>query len=116
MTSAERAKRWRKKNPGWAYLYSRIWDKQNKEKIHIREKRRWQREKFNPLKYHQPDPVKYKARMILNNAISRGLVTKHPCSICGNSKTQAHHQDYAKPLIMIWLCSNHHVEVHKRAA
>jgi hypothetical protein len=40
-----------------------------------------------------------------------------PCSICGEQKTiHAHHDDYTKPLDVIWLCRKHHQERHKCVA
>lgn len=56
---------------------------------------------------------KVKARCDLNHAVRDGKVSKEPCKICGSNKSEAHHQDYNKPLEVIWLCFNHHREFHK---
>lgn len=56
------------------------------------------------LKY----PEKFKARSKLNYAIRKGRVEKLPCIVCGNEKSQAHHEDYTKPFDVIWLCDIHH--------
>lgn len=54
--------------------------------------------------------LKVKVRSILNNAIKYGKLFRLPCSICGNIKAQAHHEDYSKPLDVIWFCSKHHAK------
>ena len=35
-----------------------------------------------------------------------------PCEVCGATKTVAHHDDYAKPLDVRWLCRSHHALLH----
>jgi hypothetical protein len=35
-----------------------------------------------------------------------------PCEICGNPKVDKHHDDYAKPLEVMWLCRRHHIQRH----
>ena len=62
------------------------------------------------------NPQKYKARVALNNAIRNRRITKTPCAVCGSKNVQGHHQDYSKPLEVVWLCIKHHREEHKRVA
>jgi ribosomal protein S27AE len=45
-------------------------------------------------------------------AISRGKLVKEKCEVCGAEKTQAHHDDYNKPLEIRWLCKKCHTEWH----
>lgn len=47
-------------------------------------------------------------------AIRSGQLVKQPCQVCGDPKSQAHHDDYSKPLEVQWLCSKHHGERHRR--
>lgn len=47
-------------------------------------------------------------------ALRNGSLQKMPCEKCGKEKTQAHHDDYSKPLDIRWLCSKHHSEHHRR--
>lgn len=56
------------------------------------------------------------ARNILNKAVKRGEVLKTPCINCGNLKSEGHHEDYSKPLEVIWLCRAHHRQQHREAA
>ncbi len=61
--------------------------------------------------YHHKQSVRYKLR----HAVKIGKIKKLPCDVCGDKKSQAHHPDYTKPLEVIWLCSLHHGEIHRRA-
>jgi hypothetical protein len=56
------------------------------------------------------------ARNILNKAVVRGDVERKPCEVCGNPKVDGHHEDYAKPLEVRWLCRKHHMELHRKVA
>jgi hypothetical protein len=42
-----------------------------------------------------------------------GRLKKLPCEVCGNPKSDGHHDDYAKPLDVKWLCRKHHAERHR---
>jgi hypothetical protein len=57
--------------------------------------------------------VKRAAHMLVGNAIREGRLVKQSCEKCGNEKTNAHHDDYAKPLEVRWLCDDHHNEWHR---
>ncbi|GAB1444371.1 hypothetical protein MASR2M39_32290 [Ignavibacteriales bacterium] len=51
-------------------------------------------------------------RIRTHHAVERGLINKEPCSICGDTESFAHHENYDKPFDVIWLCRQHHTEVH----
>lgn len=57
-------------------------------------------------------PEKYKARTAVGNAIRDGRLVRQPCEVCGDPKSQAHHEDYSKPLEVRWLCFVHHRIAH----
>jgi len=61
--------------------------------------------------YCERNPEKRKAHWKVSNALRSGKIHRHPCCICG-SKAEAHHEDYSKPLDVIWFCSKHHAEHH----
>lgn len=64
--------------------------------------------------YRQKNMAKSKCRDKLNSAIRWGRMTRGVCSVCGLSKDEtrieAHHEDYTKPLDVIWFCTKHHRE------
>lgn len=57
--------------------------------------------------------VQNKARLQLAKAVADGVVIKSPCTVCGNKKSYGHHDDYDKPLEVMWLCAKHHNARHK---
>ena len=59
---------------------------------------------------------KVRARALLNRAVSSKRVVKPAtCSYpsCPETKIDAHHPDYTKPLNVIWLCRSHHSQIHR---
>jgi hypothetical protein len=61
------------------------------------------------------DPAKKHARNLLQSAVRHGKIKRRPCEICQSERSQAHHEDYSKPLEVRWLCQLHHAEVHSEA-
>lgn len=55
-----------------------------------------------------------KCRSITNKAIQRQELIRQHCEICGAINTEAHHNDYNKPLDVRWLCFKHHRELHSK--
>jgi len=61
------------------------------------------------------EPVKARAREAVANALRRGrLVRPSSCSMCGTTERviHAHHDDYARPLDVRWLCASCHRKHH----
>lgn len=58
--------------------------------------------------------LKVKARMKVGNMIKSGKLIRNPfCLRCYKKAfTDAHHTDYAKPLLIEWLCSDCHDKEH----
>ena len=61
-------------------------------------------------------PDKYATHNAVNNAIRDGRLIRKPCEVCGSLKSEAHHEDYSRPLDVIWLCRKHHLERHGKQA
>ena len=67
--------------------------------------------------YKNKYPKKYKCRMTTHSAIENGsLIRPDICSVCcGTDKyIQAHHDNYDRPLEVVWLCNSCHNELHKQ--
>ncbi len=62
-------------------------------------------------KWEKNNRHKKNAHMKVQRAIIKGTVIRQPC-FCGK-KAEAHHEDYSKPLDVVWLCDFHHKERHK---
>ncbi|WP_137137348.1 hypothetical protein [Pseudomonas asiatica] len=62
-------------------------------------------------------PEKRLAHQAVQTAVRNGSLAKKPCEVCGNEKRpHAHHDDYSKPLDVVWLCHQHHMERHAMLA
>lgn len=53
------------------------------------------------------------ARTKLNHYLRDKHIKRKPCEVCGNPKTEAHHDDYEKPFEIRWLCFKCHRKLHK---
>jgi ribosomal protein S27AE len=50
---------------------------------------------------------------LVAEAIRKGVLIRKSCERCGAAKTDAHHEDYSKPLDVIWLCRKCHQQRHR---
>lgn len=99
--------------------YNREYRKKNAEKIRAYKREyntKWRKENgyHNELISKARYPDKEKARRILQKALMKGAIQKENCIVCKDENSQAHHEDYTKPLEVIWLCPVHHMERHDR--
>jgi hypothetical protein len=51
---------------------------------------------------------------VVAKAIAAGRLERRPCCVCGCSDGKAHHADYDKALDVVFLCSRHHLQFHRR--
>jgi len=63
--------------------------------------------------WRQEDKRRNKAHQKVAYAMKKGVLIKMPCVRCGNEKSLAHHEDYDKPLDVMWLCQPCHKQRHK---
>ena len=59
------------------------------------------------------DKRRQKAHNAVRQAILNGRLSSSPCERCGEEKSLAHHEDYDKPLDVMWLCQPCHKQRHK---
>lgn len=59
---------------------------------------------------------KFLARHAVSNAIRAGKLERQPCEVCGQEPAHGHHDDYAHPLAVRWLCPQHHKQHHLEAS
>ncbi len=83
----------------------KIWKSNNKDKL--RQYTRTARQK---------NPFKSAARTYVYAAIKEGILIRPlECSRClKECKSEAHHEDYMKPLEVIWLCRSCHGKEHRK--
>jgi ribosomal protein S27AE len=65
------------------------------------------------IKWIKNNPEKRKAHIIVGNALRNGLLKKEKCITCGSMESLAHHEDYNKPMNILWLCRKCHAMRHK---
>lgn len=108
---------WQIKNKDKVYAYWKKWLKNKKASgeygtyMNKHYKKSWIRTKAR-LKIDPQFKEKISARKKVGHQLKIGRLSKKPCSMCGNPEVQAHHEDYSKPLDVIWLCRKHHFSIH----
>ena len=65
-------------------------------------------------KWKAEDSRRMKCHSAVARALRKGLIEPAPCAVCGSEKSVAHHEDYDKPLDVIWLCQAHHKQLHAK--
>lgn len=84
----------------------------NRRELGIAHQATPEEELFRTRKYRRENPDKNRAHSAVNFAIKSGRLQKLPCAVCGSDNTHGHHDDYSKPLDVLWLCPKHHFERH----
>jgi len=98
---------------------NRAWREANRKKMR-KIQQAWRKanlEKASALQqaYAARNKEKILARRMVHDALVHGDIKAMPCVECGSThKIHGHHEDYSKPLDVIWLCQKHHLERHGR--
>lgn len=93
----------RRKDPERYRLRDREYNLRNKHK----------RNEYSRI-YNQKNKYKIRTHYLVGQALKEGLIVKMSCEICKETNTEAHHDDYGKPLTIRWLCRWHHrLATHK---
>ena|SRR3990167_3733054 len=80
--------------------YWKIWDKEHKVSRRITANKK--------------DKIKVRARRAVLYAVKVKKLARGRCRDCSRVKTEAHHEDYSKPLEVTWLCRRHHNKQHEK--
>ena len=67
---------------------------------------------ISKVKYVSENRKKKGARLLANLAQEYGFLVPKPCERCGAQSQHKHHEDYDKPLDIVWLCVRCHVGLH----
>lgn len=86
LVCANQAKADKKRNPNWRAEW---YEKKKNDPFFLKQRR---------------------ARHLVESAIIRGELKRQPCEACGKLPSEAHHDDYDKPLQVRWLCRSHHMK------
>lgn len=74
------------------------------------------REKARPHRTGNSEPKRKMAREKLRYAVRSGQVVRWPCcavpECSSDKKPESHHPNYDAPLSVVWLCKEHHLQVH----
>lgn len=113
----EKAWRARRKAAGKPVISTKMSRQWHREYEAIWKERPGKREKLaeHQRRYRMDDKLRerHKARWIANRAKAAGILIPQPCEVCGAIRTDAHHDDYTKPLTVRWLCRQCHANHHK---
>ena len=63
-------------------------------------------------KWRKRHTLKSLAHSKVASAIKQNKLFRQPCEKCGDENSEAHHDDYSKPLDVRWLCNKHHNDHH----
>ena len=86
-------------------------------------KHNWKRNTDAGIKYKRKSKSKWSknnrekanAHLIVCLAVKTGKLIREPCNVCGNNTDiHGHHENYDKPLDVIWLCRKCHRILHDK--
>ncbi len=130
-------KAWRQKNQDKKNAIRTIYRENNRERIRIQDQENY---KKNPEKFQDSakvrmkkylsgkgketrelnkilNPEKHEARKIMTAAVrSKKIIKPKSCTMCNTevNRIEGHHEDYLKPLEIIWLCCKCHRSLHRK--
>lgn len=117
----QRKRNWYVENREQVLQRQREFYEENREQCRQRARERYAENNESALQrqreYRERHPEKIRAHFVVRDAVRSGRLERESCSICGELKADAHHEDYSKPLDVIWLCRTHHRRLsHRRGA
>lgn len=105
-----------KRNKKYSTEYNKKPENKEKLKQYQKSKKYKDRHKERHIERMLKDELYRKrvnARILARSYVNSGRLVRKPCVVCGETKAQGHHEDYDKPLEVMWLCRKHHFNLHK---
>lgn len=100
----ERMVRWREQNKEAIKEYKRQYYQENKERVVQKRRERDQKNPMEPRAWRTTQTRKMRGE----------IVSPKTCLLCGSSEhIHAHHEDYARPKDIIWMCVMCHKKRHR---
>lgn len=108
--NSEKAKEYYKKNKESIKEKRREYNREYQRKLRLNNPEKYYNYNKEKIKnWRLNNPLKNKAHKTVFVELRAGRIKKETC-FCGEQKVEAHHEDYSKPLHIIWLCKKHHTE------
>ena len=57
--------------------------------------------------------LKVRAYQVVSTLKKSGVIKQEPCFFCGNVDSESHHILYEYPEKVIWICPQHHKDIHR---
>jgi len=114
----DRVKKYNLKNKEKRYAYLKRWKEENEEKVReYARKQYWKNRERNleaGVSYRKRYPERARAAWTIGNSYkARKIIRPGKCSRCERERQiEAHHEDYSKPLDVIFLCTRCHRRLH----
>lgn len=113
-------KEWKLKNPN--HYRKWYWTNEEARQKKIESHKKWLEKnkdyaKKNLLIQKERYPEKHRARYLLRKSVYEGKTIKpQNCEYCMKieKRIEGHHEDYSKPLCVVWLCVSCHKSLHKK--
>ena len=114
--SLERSNQYKKSEKGMKYYQDKEYLK--RQLVHKRKYKKSEKGKLSAKVYYENNKIKCNARSKLGRSVVSGYLNKPSiCDNCGiDSKLEAHHDDYSKPLDVLWVCKECHIKLHRGEA
>lgn len=110
---------WRSRNARKETRRKKSWSDKHREQVRAKD-RRYQKQNRTKIqawqnKWKAEHPDKAKAHRAVQHALRIGtLIRPQACRLCDDRtrRLHAHHEDYTKPLEVVWMCARCHREHH----
>ena len=109
-------KRWRQTPKGKAAARRWLagqWNKIKQDPERLKRSREASRKSYQKRRKNPEAMKRMAATRIISLMVKFGWMTRGACIVCGiTDGVEAHHPDYASPLLVEWRCRPHHENVH----